>query len=83
MNQLLNIILDGLVVISLASRINPSATNRVVPLGEEFSLALGEKIEIKSENLTLHFQSVPEDYRCPTQVDCESEGQAIVVIEAV
>lgn len=58
----------------------PSEETAITP-GEEFSLALGKKTSIPSEDLTLQFLGVLVDDRCPTQVECEYTGQAIVEIE--
>ena len=54
-----------------------------ITLGDEFSLTLGEKTSIPSGDLTLQLLGVPVDDRCPTQVECEYTGQAIVEIEIV
>jgi len=63
-----------------ASASNP-VDETAITTGEEFNLALGEKILVPSEDLTLQFLGVPVDDRCPTQVECEYTGQAIVEIK--
>jgi hypothetical protein len=46
-------------------------------LGEEFSLSLGEKVFIESENLLIRFDEVVEDSRCPRGVECVWAGEAV------
>ena len=47
-----------------------------VELGKEFSLAIGQSVAIKNENLTIRFDAVTEDSRCPTGATCIWAGQA-------
>ena len=49
-------------------------------LGDVFTIGMGETAVIESENLTVTFDSVIGDYRCPSQVNCAEEGQAEGVI---
>jgi hypothetical protein len=46
-------------------------------LGQEFSLPLGEKVFIESENLLIRFDEVVEDSRCPTGLECVWAGEAL------
>ena len=77
------LVISLLAAINLASCVNSKVEETAITLGEEFSLALGEKTSIPSEDLTLQFLGVPVDDRCPTQVECEYSGQAFVEIEVV
>src|SRR5262245_59037767 len=51
-------------------------------LDEPFELAGGAETTVGSEGLLLHFESVLEDSRCPTQVECFWSGQARILITA-
>lgn len=50
-------------------------------LGEEFSLHLGQRALIRGENLTIEFQEVVEDSRCPRGVSCVWAGRVTCIIE--
>jgi nitrogen fixation protein len=49
-------------------------------LNEPFTLSGGQVGLIPSENLQLRFTDIPEDSRCPTQVECFWTGQARIAI---
>lgn len=51
-----------------------------VGLATEFTLAPGESARIRGESLTVAFDSVTSDSRCPTNVHCVWEGDAVVVV---
>lgn len=51
-----------------------------VRLAEEFTLAPGESVRIRGESLTVAFDRVTADSRCPTNVNCIWEGDAVVVV---
>ena len=51
-----------------------------VRLAEEFTLAPGESARIQGESLTLAFDSVTSDSRCPSNVNCVWEGDAVVAV---
>ena len=51
-----------------------------VRLAEEFTLAPGESARIQGESLTVAFDSVTSDSRCPTNVNCVWEGDAVVAV---
>ena len=52
--------------------------------GEEFTLRIGEHMEIESVGLDLHFLEVAADSRCPSNalIRCIWVGDAAVVIES-
>ncbi|MCL4266829.1 MAG: hypothetical protein KJ069_26855 [Anaerolineae bacterium] len=69
----------------------PRPTDTAVPLptsapttnlDEPFALAGDAETVVGTEGLTLHFERVLEDSRCPTQVDCVWSGQARILIVA-
>ena len=49
----------------------------IASLGQEFTLPLGEKVFLESENLLIRFDEVIEDSRCPKDVECVRAGEAI------
>lgn len=49
-------------------------------LGQPFELRIGQQATIAGEGLTVSFQAVPEDSRCPTGVQCVWAGNARVQI---
>ena len=50
-------------------------------LNEEFTLAPGQTASVNGTNVRLTFERVKEDSRCPTDVTCIWEGDAIVVLK--
>ena len=48
---------------------------------EEFQLAVGERVSIPEESLSLRFLGVDSDSRCPSDVTCVWEGDGAVLIE--
>jgi len=50
-------------------------------LGEEFSLAIGQKAIITGENLEIRFKEVSEDSRCARDVICVWEGRVVCLLE--
>lgn len=53
-----------------------------VPLGQEFELAPGQSARATPDGLVVTFQGVEEDSRCPVDVQCVWEGNALVVVSA-
>lgn len=49
-------------------------------LNEEFTLAPGQTASVNGTNVQLTFDRVSEDSRCPTDVNCIWEGDAVVVL---
>jgi len=66
-------------VLFLAACDQPNAPKEV-GLGEVFEIAVGQSADIRGEGLGVAFGSVPEDSRCPTDVDCIWGGNARVVL---
>lgn len=52
-----------------------------VTLGQEFELRVGQRAAVEGEGFTVRFDSVANDSRCPTDVDCVWAGNAEVMIE--
>ena len=49
-------------------------------LGDEFTLAPGQTVEITDADLTLTLESVPDDGRCPLDIECAESGPVTVVV---
>jgi hypothetical protein len=50
-------------------------------LDESFRLRPGQQGELEAAGLTIQFQAVQNDWRCPSQVNCSEAGNATVVID--
>ena len=50
-------------------------------LGQEFSLAIGQKAQITGENLEIRFKEVSEDSRCARDVECIWAGRVVCLLE--
>ena len=53
-----------------------------VALGEEFALKPGQTASVQDGALTVRFESVSNDSRCPRGVTCIWEGDAVVALSA-
>jgi hypothetical protein len=67
-------------LVSLASLLALSQAS--APLGEPFTIGLGETASIDSTDLSLSFVAVTGDSRCPRDVNCVVAGEAVVVFDA-
>jgi hypothetical protein len=54
----------------------------VIRLGQEFELKINQEAAIEGEGLTVVFESVVEDSRCPEGVDCIWSGNAKIRIKS-
>ncbi|NKY57521.1 hypothetical protein [Nocardia flavorosea] len=50
-------------------------------LGTEFTLSGGDTAVLDAGRVTVLFRDVPEDSRCPAEVNCVREGDATVLTE--
>ena len=50
-------------------------------IGEEFNLKYGESIQVQNESLTLKFENVADDSRCPTGASCVWAGNAKIILQ--
>ena len=73
------LLFGGVEAFAAPRRAAPARTERV---GREFKIRVGRTVTFKGESLRLRFVRVPEDSRCPTNVDCIWAGNAEVLIEA-
>ena len=53
---------------------------RTVTLGEAFTMGAGERVAVGGATVTVAFETVREDSRCPVGVTCVWAGDAVVVI---
>ena len=51
-------------------------------LGEQFELPIGQTVTFEKEGLSIRFESVPMDCRCPADVLCIWAGYASMVLKA-
>lgn len=49
-------------------------------LAAEFELAPGQAVQVGTERLRVEFERVASDSRCPVDVQCVWEGDAVVVV---
>jgi len=69
-------------VLSLTVGFTPAIKDRkAVHLDKEFTLKIGQSAYLKKEDLTITFQSVADDSRCPRGVNCVWAGNAAVVVK--
>ena len=57
------------------------STSPTPAVNEEFTLAPGQTATVRGTNVRLTFERVSEDSRCPTDVTCIWEGDAVVVLK--
>jgi hypothetical protein len=57
-----------------------AAASANVTLGQPFELRVGRSATVAGEGLTVSFQGVPSDSRCPTSVQCVWAGDAVVQV---
>lgn len=68
---------DGTVII----RDQGVEADREVALDSEFTMAVHDMLVVDGTNVLIFFESVTEDSRCPTGVQCPWEGNAGVRLE--
>lgn len=57
-----------------------AAASASVSLDQPFELRVGRSATVAGEGLTVSFQAVPSDSRCPTGVQCVWAGNAVVQV---
>ncbi|CAN5874650.1 hypothetical protein BH20GEM1_BH20GEM1_05050 [soil metagenome] len=68
---------DGTVII----RDQSIGTDREVAFDSEFTMAVHDMLAVAGTNVLIFFESVTQDSRCPTGVQCPWEGNAGVRLE--
>ena len=64
----------------LASCATSPSAPRAVSLAGRFTLAPGQTAEVEGTGLRVTFESVSADSRCPVDVTCVWEGDAVVMV---
>ncbi len=57
-----------------------SPSTRTVALGQDFSIDLGETVDVAEESLTVTYVEVLSDNRCPPDVMCIVAGNATLAV---
>jgi hypothetical protein len=78
---MLRLISLPLLLAACASGGGNGPTSPTPGLNEEFTLAPGQSAAVNGTNVRLTFDRVSEDSRCPTDVTCVWEGDAVVVLK--
>jgi len=68
-----------LLVACSSSPTEPVDNHLVVAVGAPFQLKVAETALIRNEDIQVQFRSVAEDSRCPADVQCVWEGEAVTV----
>jgi hypothetical protein len=68
------------VLLLLASCSTSPTGPRAVSVGDRFTLAPGQTAQVEGSGLRVTFESVTADSRCPLDVTCVWEGDAVVVV---
>jgi hypothetical protein len=68
------------VLLLLASCSTSPTSPRAVNVGARFTLAPGQTAQVEGSGLRVTFESVTADSRCPVDVTCVWEGDAVVVV---
>jgi hypothetical protein len=68
------------VLVLLASCSTSPSAPRPVGLAERFTLAPGQTAQVEGTGLHVTFESVSADSRCPVDVTCVWEGDAVVIV---
>lgn len=67
-------------VLVLLASCDPVNGPKDVDLGEVFELKVSQTANLRGQNLSVTFDKVPEDSRCPVNVDCIWMGNARVAL---
>jgi hypothetical protein len=68
------------ILIILSGCQNSRGTNKVY-LNDQFSLAIGQTAEVQEEQLTIKFEGISEDSRCPKGATCIWQGRVSCVLQ--
>jgi hypothetical protein len=63
-------------LLAVAGYAQDTDAQKQVALGEAFTVKIGEQVAIKDTKLKITFIAVPEDSRCPEDVECVWAGNA-------
>jgi len=74
-------ILTLVILVPLLTGCTGKAGEVKAPLGQEFSLSIGQSARITGENLEIKFEEVTEDSRCPKNVTCIWAGRVSCIVQ--
>ncbi len=57
-----------------------SMESRTARLGESFSLPVSESARVEDAEITIAFEEVSSDSRCPKDVNCIQAGEAVILL---
>ena len=66
---------------STALNLNINGDQNMARLGKEFAIKVGQQLKIEGADSQVKFNGVPQDSRCPTNVNCVWAGNAEVSLE--
>jgi hypothetical protein len=66
---------------SAALNLNFTESQTMPRVGKEFSIKVGQQLKLEGANLQVKFTGVPQDSRCPSNVNCVWAGNAEVSLE--
>jgi hypothetical protein len=66
---------------STALNLNFNGDQNMARVGKEFSIKVGQQLKLEGADSQVKFKGVPQDSRCPTNVNCVWEGNAEVSLE--
>jgi hypothetical protein len=68
-------------ILTILSGCQSSESTIKVSLNGEFSLAIGQTAELQEEQLTINFEGIQEDSRCPRGATCIWQGRVSCVLQ--
>lgn len=77
----MKLLIPFLLTIVVITGCQDSASNVVPKIGEEFNLKIGETVAFSSAGITVSFEELSEDSRCPADAQCVWAGNAQVVLK--
>jgi hypothetical protein len=58
-----------------------NADQNLARVGQEFTLKVGQQVKFEGTDLLVKFVAVPQDSRCPSNVNCVWAGNAEVAVD--
>ena len=80
-SRLLSIASSLLLGCSAALNVNFTENQTMTRVGKEFPIKVGQQLKLEGADVKVEFIGVPQDSRCPTNVNCVWAGNAEVSLE--
>ena len=79
------LVIGGLLLIALGItvKLNAAGNQTKAQAGKEFTIKVGQQLKLDGADLALKFVAVPQDSRCPSNVNCVWAGDAEVALESI